>query len=110
MSDGNEKTAFENPATRDLEYDLGEAGPGLSMVFSMSKSVFIQVMDEENFEKYVANEEYKAFRGQIRSSPHRFKFPREAHWFCVVTPNTFFGVSDFKVRVMKDSVLDSKIW
>ena len=105
-----EKHAFENPATRDLEFDLGEAGPGQSMVFSMSKSVFIQVMDEENFKKYAANEEFTAFRGQIHSSPHRFKFPRKAHWFCVVTPSTFFGVSDFKVRVMSDAVLDSKIW
>lgn len=102
-----EKKANENPVSRDLEYDLGVAGPGQSMVFSMSKPVYIRVMDEENFQKYLADEEFKAFQGQITSSPHRFKFPREAHWFCVVTPKVFFGVSDFKVRVMKDSVLDS---
>lgn len=99
--------ATQNAVSRNLEYDLGEAGPGQSMVFSMSKSVFIQVMDQENFEHYAKDEEYTAFRGQISSSPYRFKFPRSGHWFCVVTPSQFFGVSDFKAHVMSDEVLDS---
>ena len=97
----------EQEATHDFDYDLGVSGPGKSMVLTTANSVYVRVLDEENYKKMRAGEEFKAFQGQIHSSPYRFKFPREAHWYAVVTPSVFFGVSGIDVQVRKDSMLDS---
>ena len=92
---------------REVEYDLGVAGPGQSIVITSTRSVAVKIMDHENYELYKADEDCNAFSGRLTSSPYRFKLPREAQWHVIINPNTYSGTAEFNVRLIEDSVLDS---
>lgn len=93
---------------RVVEYDLGQAGPGKSIVFNTTRSVFVSVLDEENYAAYKeGRDDYRAFEGQLQSSPFRFSLPRDGSWHVVVDPRTYSGIAEFSVRVVEDEVLDA---
>lgn len=91
----------------EVEYDLGDVGPGQSIVITITRSVEVKIMDQENYELYKADKDSKAFSGRLTSSPYRFKVPREAHWYVIINPNTYSGTAEFNVRVIDDATLDS---
>ena len=77
----------------EVEYDLGVAGPGQSIVITITRSVGVKIMDHENYELYKADEDCRAFSGQLTSSPYRFKVPREARWHVIINPHTYSGTA-----------------
>lgn len=92
--------------TREVEYDLGLAGPGKSVVLTITRSVEVRIMDHDNYRRYKAGEDCKAFSGRLTSSPYRFPLPREARWHVVIDPSTYSGIAEFNVRLIDDEVLD----
>lgn len=93
--------------TREVEYDLGVAGPGKSIVVTITRSVVVHIMDHESLELYKAGKECRAFSGRLTSSPYRFALPREARWHVVIDPLTYSGIAEFNVRLIDDAVIDS---
>ena len=89
----------------EVEYDLGVAGPGQSIVITITRSVGVKIMDHENYELYKADEDCRAFSGQLTSSPYRFKVPREARWHVIINPHTYSGTAEFNVKLIDDAVL-----
>ena len=92
-------------AAREVEYDLGVAGPGKSIVVTITRSVQVRVMDDENYRLYKADEACKAFSGRLTSSPYRFALPREARWHVIIDPSTYSGIAEFSVRLIDDDVI-----
>lgn len=90
----------------EVEYDLGFAGPGQSIVITITRSVAVKIMDQENYDLYKADEDCKAFSGRLTSSPYRFKLPQESDWHVVINPSTYSGTAEFNVRLIDDAVLD----
>lgn len=93
--------------SREVEYDLGVAGPGKSIIVNITRAVLVRIMDAENYALYKAGEDCKAFQGTLTSSPYRFRVPREAHWYVIIDPNVYRGTAEFSVRLMDDSTFDS---
>ena len=89
----------------EVEYDLGVAGPGQSIVITITRSVGVKIMDHKNYELYKADEDCRAFSGQLTSSPYRFKVPREARWHVIINPHTYSGTAEFNVKLIDDAVL-----
>lgn len=87
---------------REVEYDLGPAAPGQSIVITITRSVNVKIMDEENYLRYKADEDCKAFSGRLHASPYRFAVPYEASWHVVIDPSTYSGIAEFNVRLMDD--------
>ncbi len=92
---------------REVEYSFPGTGPGQSVVINTTRSVHVEIMDDENYQLKKAGEDYRAFTGQIHSSPHRFKIPREGDWHVIIDPQTYSGIAEFMVRVNDDAMLDS---
>lgn len=92
--------------TREVEYDLGIAGPGKSIVVTITRSVEVRIMDHDNYELYRSDEDCRAFSGRLISSPYRFPVPREARWHVVIDPSACTGIAEFSVRLIDDGVLD----
>lgn len=92
-------------ASKEIEYDLGQAGPGKSIVIDVTRAVMVRVLDDENYAKYKAGEECRAFQGVLTSSPYRFRLPRDDRWRVIIDPNTYSGCAEFSVRLLDDSVL-----
>ncbi len=93
--------------SREIEYDLGPAGPGKSIVVNITRAVLVRIMDAENYALYKAGEDCRAFQGTLTSSPYRFRVPREAHWHVVIDPDTYSGIAEFSVRLVDDSTLST---
>lgn len=91
-------------AAREVEYDLGVA-VGKSIVVTITRSVQIRIMDDENYRLYKADEDCKAFSGRLTSSPYRFALPREARWHVIIDPSTYSGIAEFNVRLIDDDVI-----
>ena len=83
-----------------LELDAGQ-----SIVITITRSVGVKIMDHENYELYKADEDCRAFSGQLTSSPYRFKVPREARWHVIINPHTYSGTAEFNVKLIDDAVL-----
>lgn len=92
-------------ASREVEYDLGQAGPGKSIIVDVTRAVLVRIMDDENYAKYKAGDPCKAFQGTLTSSPYRFRVPREGHWRVAIDPGTYSGCAEFSVRMLDDEVL-----
>lgn len=92
--------------SREVEYDLGPAGPGKSIIVNVTRAVVVRIMDAENYALYKAGEDCKAFQGTLTQSPYRFRVPREASWYVVIDPNVYRGIAEFSVRLMDDSTFD----
>lgn len=88
-----------------VEYDLGVAGPGESIVITISRSVMVRVLDDENYRLYKQGGECAAFQGRLHASPYRFPLPREDRWHVIIEPNTYSGIAEFTVRVLDDAVI-----
>ena len=93
-------------AEKEVEYDLGKAGPGQSIVINITRSVMVRVLDSENYALYKQGKECRAFQGQLTSSPYRFKIPREDSWYVVIDPDTYSGCAEFSVRLHDDAVFE----
>lgn len=65
----------------------------------------VKIMDHKNYELYKADEDCRAFSGQLTSSPYRFKVPREARWHVIINPHTYSGTAEFNVKLIDDAVL-----
>lgn len=89
--------------SREIEYDLGFAGPGKSIIVNISRAVMVRIMDAENYALYKAGEDCRAFQGTLTSSPYRFRVPREASWYVIIDPDTYSGIAEFSVRLLDDS-------
>lgn len=92
--------------SREVEYDLGVAGPDKSVVITITRSVVVRIMDHDNYMLYKAGDDCKAFAGRLTSSPYRFALPRVAHWRAVIDPSTYSGIAEFNVRLIDNDVLD----
>lgn len=93
-------------AEREVEYDLGSAGPGQSIVITITRSVVVRILDEVNYRKYKAGEDCTAFSGRLHASPYRFRIPRDDCWHVVIDPATYSGRAEFNVRLVDDEALD----
>ena len=91
-----------------VEYDLGEAGPGKSIVIEITRSVMVRVLDDENYRRYKAGEESMAFQGRLHASPYRFPLPKEDRWHVVIEPNSYSGIAEFRVRVLDDAAISGQ--
>lgn len=93
--------------SKEIEYDLGQAGPGQSIIVNLTRAVMVRILDAENYAKYKNDEECKAFQGVLTSSPYRFRVPRDDRWYVIIDPDTYSGCAQFSVRLVDDSVLRS---
>lgn len=94
-----------NPNISEVDYDFPDAAPGKSVVITTNRSVFVRILDDENYRLYRDGQDCRAFQGSITTSPYRFRIPRDAHWHVIVDPYTAAGLAEFTVRLMDDTVL-----